>query len=126
MLTQIQVRQFSAENEQGCWVWQRHTDKDGYGKWRGNGAHRFAHVAFIGEIPPGLQIDHLCRNRACVNPWHMEVVTKAVNQKRGLSGDLTTHCVRGHELNGSNLGTNKRGARVCRKCDVIRHKRAQS
>lgn len=74
----------------GCWVWTGSVDRYGYGivryysekKQRATGAHRAAWQAFVGPIAPGLTIDHLCRNRACVNPRHMEPVTLRENVKR--------------------------------------------
>jgi HNH endonuclease len=77
-----------------CWEWgAAHFQQTGYAllcikssdsKWRPTVAHRIAYELFIADIPPGLVIDHLCRNRGCVNPWHMEPVTHAVNNLRGL------------------------------------------
>jgi hypothetical protein len=74
-----------------CWLWQRRLSHDGYGQVQCfvNGrsmktmAHRVAWMAYRSEIPAGLQIDHLCRVRACCNPWHLEPVTNRVNSLRG-------------------------------------------
>lgn len=72
----------------GCWLWKYHLDRDGYGRVKAGrksyGAHRFAFIAARGPIPEGLQIDHLCRNRACINPDHMELVVCLENIRRGL------------------------------------------
>lgn len=73
-----------------CWRWFKRVDGDGYGRFtfhangrqREVGAHRASWLAHRGDIPEGLEIDHLCRNRWCVNPWHMELVTHAINMKR--------------------------------------------
>jgi len=73
----------------GCWEWKGAVGPHGYGVI-GNGrridgtslAHRVAYKSFITDIPEGLHIDHLCRNRVCVNPWHLEPVTQAVNNQR--------------------------------------------
>ena len=74
------------ENESGCWIWQLSTDRDGYGQfvWGGKyfSAHRYFYEERHGAIPEGLQIDHLCRVRNCVNPDHMEAVTFAENIRR--------------------------------------------
>lgn len=73
-------------DENGCWNWQRAIQDNGYGLcsrkgWR-KSAHRYSYLAFRGEIPGGLQLDHLCRNRKCVNPDHLEPVTSKENVMR--------------------------------------------
>lgn len=85
------VRSMVKADEQGCWLWQGHINpQTGYGTrevrgkaWR---AHRFSYVHFVGEIPDGLVLDHLCRVRHCVNPDHLEPVTPQENVARGLAG----------------------------------------
>lgn len=110
----------------GCWNWVGDRDPAGYGKFSSrrlssNRAHRYAYEALVGPIPPGLTIDHLCRNKACVNPDHLEPVTSRINTLR--SGNpaainaAKTHCKRGHELAGRNLIVDKaKGNRACRAC----------
>jgi hypothetical protein len=78
------------EPNSGCWLWTAYLDRDGYGtiriglaKFR---AHRVAYDAKKQTIPPGLQIDHLCRTPCCVNPEHLEAVTPGENTRRGLTG----------------------------------------
>lgn len=106
-----------------CIEWQGARDEDGYGrvnhtgKWRG--AHRVAWEEVRGTIPDGLVIDHLCRNRVCVNLAHLELVTSAENTRRGLSA-TKTHCCHGHPLSGENLMVRPNGTRACRECGRIR------
>lgn len=106
-----------------CWNWGGDMNNYGYGRVSVDGkrmlAHRYSYSLFKGDIPNGLVIDHLCRNRKCVNPAHMEVVTNSVNVKRGEKA-IKTHCIRGHELSGSNLRIRKNGTRFCRECDKQR------
>jgi len=103
----------------GCWTWTATVNSRGYGQWAVNGvsksAHRLTYEAIVGPIPDGLTIDHLCRNKRCVNPAHMEPVTAAENNRRKPSS-TKTHCVRGHELSGDNLRINGLGRRSCRTC----------
>jgi hypothetical protein len=120
-------------DDNGCWVWQLSKDKDGYG-WVGiarkktGHAHRASYTVFKGEIPAGLTIDHLCRNRACINPDHLEAVPHGVNVLRGdaptARNARATHCIHGHEFTEANTYINKgNGQRVCRKCSRIRSNR---
>lgn len=109
----------------GCWLWVGGIQKAGYGTFHyGNKkflAHRFAYLVVRGEIDAGLQLDHLCRNKACVNPWHLEVVTQSVNVFRSdHHGRRKTHCPQGHEYTKKNtyLHTRSNGitTRTCRTC----------
>jgi len=81
--------EYLVDEETGCWIWQRTTTAYGYGWIRVNGkgtnAHRAIYERLHGPVPPGLVVDHLCRNRICVNPDHLEVVTQTVNVRRGTS-----------------------------------------
>jgi hypothetical protein len=99
----------------GCWLWTAGLSQDGYGLFReGPGrtrpAHRWAYEHIVGEIPEGLQLDHLCRVRNCVNPNHLEPVTAAENSRRA----RVTHCKRGHELTPDNVYW-QRSCKTCRK-----------
>ena len=113
-----------------CWVWTAALSK-GYGRfWIGSRpdrvckqAHRLAYEQIVAHVPEWLDLDHLCRNRCCVNPSHLEPVTRSINLKRGNAGHLArtqqlakTHCPQGHPYSGDNLIINNRGARICRKC----------
>jgi hypothetical protein len=116
-----------------CWHWTGSHYPKGYGRatmFGTEGAHRVAYILANGSIPKGLQIDHLCRVKGCVNPDHLEAVTPAVNTQRGLTPHLITeynrrrgaertHCPNGHPYSGDNLmveaSTGKRRCRTCRR-----------
>ena len=119
-------------NENGCLNWLGAKTKAGYGEMtigsRTDGsqttvyAHRFVYELLIGPIPEGLEIDHLCRNRPCVNVLHMEPVTTRENGRRGIKGVLTTHCPRGHPYDEANTyrWPSGYGGRKCRACRAAR------
>lgn len=119
--------------EGDCWIFRPAQNRT-YGSftWRGTtyAAHRWAWSYFYGEIPQGLQLDHLCRNTRCVNPWHLEPVTPRVNTLRGAApsarNTLKTHCPRGHEYTPENTSTKAGNRRACRACgrDYMRRRRA--
>lgn len=94
-------------------------------------AHRVAYEMLVGPIPEGKQLDHLCRQRTCWNPAHLEVVTGRENTLRGVGRTAVnaakTHCSRGHELAGDNLYVHD-GQRKCRACkkETIKAWRAQA
>jgi hypothetical protein len=102
----------------GCWVWGGAPNAGGYGALRVDRktvlAHRFSYKMHHGEVPLDLQVDHLCANRRCVNPDHLEAVTCAVNVQRAKA--RITHCPHGHAYDEMNTYINHRGARICRTC----------
>ena len=117
----------------GCWIWQAGTNTKGYGKFKVDGrdvkAHRFAYEMFVGPIPEGLELDHLCRVRNCVNPEHLEPVTHAENVRRGESGKHCrdkTHCPQGHPYAGENLYVRPNGKRDCRTCQRAHYARKRA
>jgi hypothetical protein len=111
---------------ESCWEWVGHRNRQGYGKFwayrKCREAHRWSYEHFVGPIPRGLTLDHLCRNPGCVNPSHLEPVTAKENSLRGhnpfADNARKTHCVHGHKLSGKNLKTppSRAGIRLCRKC----------
>ena len=106
-----------------CWEWHAHKNSAGYGQFWFEGrdvlAHRFSYELMVGPIPQGLQIDHLCRNRVCVNPDHLEPVTPLVNTRRGIRVTSPT-CIHGHERSPENVGVDRHGYRYCRPCGADR------
>ena len=116
-----------------CWVWTGATTRRrGYGRIRVGGgekmlAHRLAYEWFVGPIPEGLVLDHLCRNPRCCNPQHLEAVDHRENCLRGTSpwaqNARKTHCANGHEFTPENTRIS-RGARDCRACKRERAARA--
>lgn len=115
-----------------CLLWTGTSTGNGYGRFWHEGkmvlAHRFAYECAYGPIPDGLQIDHLCRVRCCVNPDHMDVVTNAENTKRGLTGQWKRPdiCKRGHAMTPENTYTYPHGGRECRACKRMHNKKRRS
>jgi hypothetical protein len=126
----------------GCWEWTGPVLRNGYGKTllgsRAGGAkrknvytHRLAYELWKGPIPAELEIDHLCRNRKCFNPDHLETVTRRENTLRGMApvkvaliNGAKTRCLRGHRFDATNTRIRPGGGRTCRACE--RERRAAS
>jgi len=106
-----------------CWEWKGCIHPvTGYGQFRFDGRrgsmlsnpHRYAYMYYIGDIPDGYEIDHLCRTRHCCNPSHLEAVTLQENRRR--RNETQTHCKNGHEFTPGNTSHKKTGGRVCKAC----------
>lgn len=132
MLTDKQKERFMSYvmpiPESGCWVWMGGVGRGGYGKFYHNSktvlAHRISYLDAFGEIPHGLQLDHLCRVRCCVNPNHLEPVTARTNVMRGEGpaaiNSQKTHCVNGHSLEDAYAwigSSHPYGLRHCKACN---------
>lgn|SRR5215469_7516285 len=112
-----------------CWIW-RGSLRKGYGQILGRMAHKVIYEEMIGPVPNGLQLDHLCRNRNCVNPYHLEPVTARENLMRGktlaAANASKTACSRGHAFTEENTYWRKdRLGRNCRICRYESSKRSQ-
>lgn len=110
----------------GCWLWTGAHVWNEYGVVTVGGRQRYVHrvsyQALVGEVPAGLQLDHLCRQRCCVNPMHLEPVTQRENMRRGKQGEIwgtETHCRNGHEYTDENTAprSGRRNGRMCRACN---------
>jgi hypothetical protein len=114
-----------------CWEWLAYRDRHGYGQFKLDGvmqrAHRVSYRLLVGPLPTGLTLDHLCRNRGCVNPDHLDPVTNRENLLRGETVTArnagATHCPAGHEYSGGNLRVTLHGGRKCRACHRDRERR---
>jgi hypothetical protein len=133
------------EKTDKCWDWAKYLNRDGYGvfclaKAVNITAHRFSYQYYKGVIPEGMEIDHICSNRKCVNPDHLELATHLENVRRGVArGGYKnngkhlinyqkdkTHCLHGHEYRGDNLIVDKwSGGRRCKICEKAKFKRYQ-
>jgi 5-methylcytosine-specific restriction endonuclease McrA len=113
-----------------CWLWTGSCNPSGYGilrtvrpdgRWTTIGAHRVSYQLAVGPIPVSLELDHLCKVRHCVNPAHLEAVSRQENMRRGHRANQT-HCKRGHPLAGDNLHITARETiqRRCRTCQRAR------
>jgi hypothetical protein len=119
-------RHVSKGPSNACWLWTAALNTKGYGSFKGDDettvrAHRFIYELLVGPVPEGLELDHLCRNRVCVNPAHLEPVDHRENTLRGVGfggkNARKTHCPQGHPYEGDNLiveaTTGRRRCRIC-------------
>ena len=111
----------------GCWNWTGCKDAGGYGRISvdnaGVVAHRVSYELHVGPIPDGLELDHLCRNRGCVNPEHLEPVTAQENMKRAKA--LIVECPHGHPYDERNTLIERRRNSVARVCRTCKRERAR-
>lgn len=118
------AKRIGAPDADGCLPWQGQIATNGYGRFARNGttvpAHRYAYEREHGRVPEGMELDHLCRNRACVNSAHLEPVSHRENTMRGqtvtAANARKTHCIHGHEFTPENTYIQSRGGRGCRAC----------
>lgn len=113
-----------------CFIWLAHIHIGGYGIFwsdRHHYAHRFAYETYVGTVPEGLELDHLCRNKICVNPTHLEPVPHRLNVMRsdGITAKYAraTHCKHGHEFTPENTYIPPSGQRCCRTCRSHQNRR---
>lgn len=119
--------------EGDCWVWSKTPNTKGYAPFYVSqfvaiSAHRWIYTLMVAEIPEGLQLDHLCRRRACVCPWHLDPVDNRENQRRGEHPTAgvafrTNTCPQGHSLADAYLSRNSRSGRSYRRCRPCQQRR---
>jgi hypothetical protein len=124
------VRKVDGPTDTGCWLWTGKRDTSGYGRFTVDGksvaAHRWFYELIHGPVDSALDMDHLCRVRACVNPSHVEPVTRSENLLRGERG-RPTHCPQGHPMTDDNVYVSRawRGLsppRRCRTCTLAKQR----
>lgn len=130
MMDRVEIR------PNGCWRWKLGVDKDGYAVWdtprqskykeQFGGTNRAGRIMYIltkGEIQKGLELDHICNIRRCINPDHLQPLTRQENQSFAISyGSTKTECKNGHEFTEDNTYIPKDGERCCRTCNRERQR----
>lgn len=116
------------EPNSGCWIWIASLNEAGYGRFHQNrSAHRWAYSHYRGSIPNGSDLDHLCRVRCCVNPWHLEIVSRRTNLLRGVGPTAIhaqqTHCPKGHSYTGDNSISEADRGYIHRRCRTCKNER---
>lgn len=128
-LQRLNSQQFIIDEDTGCWIWQLGKNQ-GYGQLTVAGvayrAHRYFYEQRYGPIPEGFTLDHVCRNRACVNPDHLEPVPNKVNVLRGTGitaiNARKPACIHGHPFDETNTYVTPQGARQCKTCNRERQR----
>lgn len=113
-------------NDAGCWIWQGYVRPNGYGYFRtpdDTFAHRISWRLHRGEIPAGLELDHLCRVKSCVNPEHLEAVPREINQRR--AQEQRRGCPERHPDLPPRWGIRTRGERYCKECSRFRKRKSE-
>lgn len=126
------LRRTSIEPKTNCWMWLGSTMTNGYGnvQWAGKvrPVHRVVYEKYFGQVPAGLDLDHLCRQRLCCNPFHLEPVTRAENCRRS-PYTFKAQCRNGHDMTPENVYEKRlvsgKTARYCRICSRAAQRRCQ-
>ena len=114
--------------DDGCWEWRGSIKPNGYGYFslwpKKVYAHRLSYELLVGPIPDGMHIDHICFNRRCVRPDHLDAVTQKVNNQRAHA--IKTHCAQGHPWIDENIATRPNGSHYCRVCNREQQRRRKA